>query len=182
MALVAVVLVGALAVGAATGGSLRALGALPLHRAVLVVAAVGAQLVAGLLSLAVPVAAGPLSLAGLAVSVVLVGAFLALNRGLPGVTLVTAGLLANLAVVMVNGAMPVTLDAAARAGLATGPLSAGADPRHVLADGATRLAPLGDVVPVPLPGVPEVLSPGDVAVAAGLALLVVRGMRRRPQS
>ena len=36
---------------------------------------------------------------------------------------------------------------------------------------------LGDVVPVLLPLRPEVVSPGDVLVASGLAQLVVVGMR-----
>ena len=36
---------------------------------------------------------------------------------------------------------------------------------------------LGDVIPVPAPWRPEVVSPGDVAVAAGLAQLVLLGMR-----
>jgi hypothetical protein len=44
----------------------------------------------------------------------------------------------------------------------------------------TRLHLLGDVVAVPLPGRPEVASPGDVAVSLGLALMVVAGMRRAP--
>jgi hypothetical protein len=63
----------------------------------------------------------------------------------------------------------------------TGALLAGDDPRHVLLDDGTRLAWLADVVPVPLPLVPQVVSPGDVLVAAGLAQLVVVGMlARRP--
>jgi hypothetical protein len=51
------------------------------------------------------------------------------------------------------------------------------DRRHELEGPRTRLRPLGDVIPVPLPLRPEVVSPGDVLVAAGLGQLVVLGMR-----
>jgi hypothetical protein len=44
---------------------------------------------------------------------------------------------------------------------------------------ATRLPWLGYFVPVPLPLLPQVVSPGDVLVAAGAAQLVVTGMLRR---
>ena len=55
-------------------------------------------------------------------------------------------------------------------------VAAGFDSRHVVTDGSTRLPLLGDVVPVLLPLRPEVVSPGDVLVASGLAQLVVVGM------
>jgi hypothetical protein len=75
--------------------------------------------------------------------------------------------------------MPVSLAAAARAGVDTGPFAGDSDGRHVAADSDTRLRALGDVIPAPLPIHPEVLSPGDVLVAAGAGLLVFAGMRRR---
>jgi hypothetical protein len=78
--------------------------------------------------------------------------------------------------------MPVSADASGKAGVTTQDLLAGTDPRHELADDGTRLRALGDVVPVLLPVHPEVVSPGDVLVAAGLAQLVVLGMRRRTAS
>ena len=53
------------------------------------------------------------------------------------------------------------------------------DARHEIAGIGTRLRWLGDIVPVPLPVRPEVVSPGDVLVAAGLAELVVLGMLGR---
>jgi hypothetical protein len=79
--------------------------------------------------------------------------------------------------------MPVSPEAAARAGL---DVLDTLDGRHELAASGTRLAPLGDVVPVPLPLRPEVVSPGDVLVAAGLGQLLVLGMTygdggRRPR-
>jgi hypothetical protein len=83
------------------------------------------------------------------------------------------------AVVAANGAMPVSLVAAARAGVDTRAIALGSDPRHVLAGERTRWNPIGDVVPVPLPWQAEVVSPGDVLIAAGLAELISVGMRRR---
>jgi hypothetical protein len=45
-----------------------------------------------------------------------------------------------------------------------------------VADESTRLPLLGDVVPVLLPLRPEVVSPGDVLVASGLASSSSSGM------
>jgi hypothetical protein len=170
VSLLALALLVALAVGWACNGSLDRLGALPLRSRRLVVLAFAVQL-AGTL------AGGPFYPAGLAVSAVLVVAFLARNRSVRGTGLLALGLLANALVVAANGAMPVSTHAAARAGV---PLERLADdPRHELADGRTRLPWLADVVPVAFPPRPEVVSPGDVLVAAGAAQLVVAGMTRR---
>lgn len=169
MSLVVVVLAVALTVGWARGGSLTRLGSLPLRARRLVVAALLIQLVGTLVG-------GPFHPIGLLLSAGLVVAFLSLNRGIRGTGLVALGLLANALVVVANGAMPVSADAAARAGIGTQDLLTGADPRHELEDDATRLAVLGDRIPVPLPLRPEVVSPGDVLVAAGLGQLVALGM------
>ena len=169
MLLALTVLVAAVAVGLLRGGRLDGLGRLDLRRRPLVVAAVLAQLAGTLLG-------GPSYAVGLSVSALLVGWFLVVNRGTRGTGLVALGLLANALVVGANGAMPVSLDAAARARIPTGAILAGDDPRHEAADRATRLRPLGDVVPVLLPLAAEVVSPGDVLVAAGLGQLVVVGM------
>jgi hypothetical protein len=166
-----VVLLVALVIGYGAGGSLDTLGSLPLHRGRLVVAAVVAQLGGGL----VGGAAYPV---GLVVSAGLVGVFLAHNRGVRGTGLVALGLMANALVVGLNGAMPVSSDASGRAGIATQDILSGADPRHELAGASTRLRLIGDVIPVLLPVHPEVVSLGDVLVAAGLAQLVVIGMTR----
>ncbi|MCW2600601.1 MAG: hypothetical protein JWM02_2430 [Frankiales bacterium] len=169
-----VVLLGALVVGYGAGGRLDQLGGLSLRRGRLVVAAVVAQLAGGL----VGGSAYPL---GLAVSAALVAVFLACNRGVRGTGLVALGLLANALVVGLNGAMPVSSEASGRAGITTQAILSGTDPRHELAGSDTRLSPIGDVIPVLLPVHPEVVSVGDVLVAAGLAQLVVVGMtRRRP--
>jgi hypothetical protein len=170
VSLVLVVLLCAVLVGRVCGGSLDGLGALDLRRRRLVVAALGAQALGA-------VVGGPVYALGLAGSAALVGAFLVANRGVRGTGLVALGLGANALVVALNGAMPVSPDAAARAGVVLDGVAAGLDSRHEVADDGTRLSLLGDVVPVLLPLRPEVVSPGDVLVASGLAQLVVVGMR-----
>jgi hypothetical protein len=77
--------------------------------------------------------------------------------------------------------MPVSGDAMGRARLSTQDIVSGSDPRHELLDGGTRLGLLGDRVPVLMPWRPEVVSAGDVLVAAGLAELVVLGMGAVPR-
>lgn len=171
VALVVVALAAALVVGRLAGGRLARLGALPLRRRRLLLLAVLAQLLGVLVG-------GPLAAVGLLVSAGLVTAFLLANRGVRGTGLVALGLLANALVVGANGAMPVSPAAAARAGADVRAVLDGSDPRHRLSTPRTRLPWLGDVVPVPLPLHPEVVSPGDVLVAAGAAQLVVAGMLR----
>ena len=170
MVVALVALLVAVAIGLLTGGSLERLGALPLNARRLVYLAVGVQLVG-------TVVGGPLYPLGLVVSAGLVAAFLSRNRGVRGTGLLAVGLLSNALVVALNGAMPVSLHAAGRAGTSTQDILTGADQRHELADGGTRLPWLGDVIPVPAPWRPEVISPGDVAVAAGIGQLILLGMR-----
>jgi hypothetical protein len=165
--LVLVVLLAAVAVGRLLGGSLERLGSLELRRRGLVVAAVALQLLGGLVG-------GPAHPVGLVLSAGCVVAFLLANRGVAGTGLVALGLGTNALVVALNGAMPVSTAALERAG--GGAAVSGL--RHEPADGGTRLSWLGDVVPVPLPLRPEVVSPGDVLVAAGVAQVVVAGMLR----
>lgn len=169
MLLAAVVVLAALVVGWAGNGSLTRLGDLPLRHRRLVVAGLLAQLAGALLG-------GPFYAVGLVLSVLLLAAFLARNRGIRGTGLVALGLGLNALVVTANGAMPVSVAASGRAGVSTGDILSGRDPRHEIAGSQTRLRALSNIVPVPLPLFPEVVSPGDVLVAAGLGQLVVVGM------
>ena len=111
--------------------------------------------------------------AGLILGLVLVSLFLAGNARLPGVPLIAAGLLLNVAVIGLIAAMPVSLTAAARAGVSRADLHLAADPTREAAGPQTRLRRLGDTVPVALPVRPQVVSPGDILVAAGVGLLLV---------
>ena len=175
MVLAGVALLAAVVLGWLSGGSLERLGTMPLHGRSLVFGAFGAQAVGAIIG-------GPVYPLGLAVSAVLVVWFLTRNRGVRGTGLVALGLLCNALVVGLNGAMPVSVHAAGRAGTTTQHILIGDDPRHELADRHTRLRSLGDIVPVRAPWRPEVVSPGDILIAAGLAQLVFLGMRtgRRP--
>jgi hypothetical protein len=176
--LVPIVLLLAIAVGYLLGGRLGALGDLHLHGRLLVVLAAVAQ-AAG------QVVGGAAWSAGLALSAAAVVAFLLCNRGVMGTGLVAVGLAANALVIGLNGEMPVEADASARARISTQSLLRGVDPRHELATDQTRLRWLGDTVPVLVPRSPQVVSPGDLVVLAGLAELLVAGMtggRARPRA
>lgn len=171
MALVILVLVAAVAVGVAAGGPVGAAED-PVRGWPLLLLAVLAQAGGALFGLTG-------YRAGLLLSAALAGVFLALNRRLAGVPLVTLGLLLNALVVTANAAMPVSRYAAAKAGVAFATAAPASDHRHEAAGSGTRLAALGDVVPLALPLRREVVSPGDCLLAAGLALLVLRGGRPR---
>jgi len=176
-----VVLVTAVAVGYAVGGSWSGLTTVRLRRRRFVVAAVVAQTGGAAVGVLGVTDARRGYVVGLALSALCAAAFCARNLRVPGVPLVTLGLLGNALVVVANGAMPVSIVAALRAGVPITGIAAGVDARHEIATTDTRLRPLGDVVPVRLPVHAEVVSPGDVLVAAGLGELVVMGMlRRRP--
>ena len=109
------------------------------------------------------------ALAVLLISNAAVGAFLMLNRHVPGMLVIAAGLLLNVTVITANQAMPVSAAAAARAGLDPPPVVSD-ELKHERLDSETRLSWLADVVPVP--GVKEVLSLGDIVLALGLGRLV----------
>ncbi|MDQ3964447.1 MAG: DUF5317 domain-containing protein [Actinomycetota bacterium] len=96
--------------------------------------------------------------------------FLLANRDLPGIGIAGVGLAINTVVVLVNGAMPVSADAA-RIANARGSLS---DPglKHEVMGPETNLAWLADRIP--LPGARIVLSAGDVVLAAGIGRLVYK--------
>ena len=102
--------------------------------------------------------------------------FCARNLRVPGVALVTAGLVGNAVVVGANGAMPVSIVAAYHARVPIDAIAAGTDARHTIAGTGTVWRSLGDIIPVPMPLRPEVVSPGDVLIIAGLAELLVIGM------
>lgn len=117
----------------------------------------------------------------LVASLVLLLGFVAVNTHVTGVAVIGVGLLCNLAAVVLNDGMPVRGEALVAAGVVEedelDTLSfAGA--RHL--ERAADTAPiLGDVLPVPLPVAPEVLSFGDLIVVIGAADAVRDLARRR---
>jgi Family of unknown function (DUF5317) len=173
--LLVVVLLVALVVGRWLGGRLDRLAGLPFRSLRLLLSAAVVQLGGFLVSNVLPVA-WPVALA---VSAVFIGVFLARNYHIMGVPLAASAMMLNALVVVVNGAMPVSLHAATRAGIPAEQLDVDQNPRKEAATGDTLLPWLGRVVPVALPVHREVATPGDLLLAAGLGLLVVSGMRRR---
>ncbi|WP_019876168.1 DUF5317 domain-containing protein [Sporichthya polymorpha] len=174
MGLTVLVLVAAFAFGRLAGGP-GPLAAPPLRRVSLLVAALGVHfaepLVASEVAYSYPLC--------LAISATLMVQFAAGNLRTPGVALAAAGVCANALVVVVNGAMPVSEAAAVRAGIPVERLALDTDGRHEPLDGATRMAPLADRIPVPIPGHREVDSLGDVAIAAGAGLYAFSAAYRR---
>jgi MFS family permease len=104
-----------------------------------------------------------------------------LNRRSPGLLLVLVGVAFNATAILVNGgSMPVSLAAVDAAGLSPAELN---PTYHVIlpADLGTdflRMAgPLGDIVPFPVPVLPNVVSLGDVLISIGLGWFVFATLR-----
>jgi Family of unknown function (DUF5317) len=90
------------------------------------------------------------------------------------VAIILAGAALNATVIAMNGRMPYSMAAARTAGLPAG----SANPKNAPADANTRLAFIGDVIPVaPLR---KIVSPGDLLIILGAAATVAAAMRRRP--
>ncbi len=101
------------------------------------------------------------------------------NVRLPGMPIVLLGLLLNIAVILPNGGMPVRTAAVVDAGIVESEEAAGIDVgsrRHLERDDDV-LVPLGDVIP--LAPLREVVSLGDLVLAAGLGTVVFRLLRPR---
>lgn len=177
MTVVIPIVVLALLAGLVAGGSLRSFERVRVHW--------WAAALAGLLLQGAPVARDhQLAVATLAGSYSLLMAFALLNRRLPGAWLIIVGLGMNLAVVVPNGGIPVSVSAIHVAG---GPIAAqiGNDLKHHELSDADVLWFLGDVIPVPSP-IGIVLSAGDVLLYAGIVWFLVAitlgrsGENRRP--
>ena len=173
--LVLLALAGGVMFGYARDGRLARLGRLPLRRNRLLLTAISIYVLGVLGGLLWEPLLGILS--GLAWLTIAFYAWV--NRAVQGFALVAAGLAANGLVLLINAAMPVSVEAAERAGADPSALLAATERTELGPD--TLLPWLGKTVPIAFPPRPEVVSPGDVAVAAGLALAVAAAMtNRRP--
>lgn len=115
----------------------------------------------------------------LATSYLFLIVFVALNRKLPGIVFIGAGLALNLIVIGLNGGMPVSLDAARAAGLGDTAAYLGTAIKHRPMGPDTLMWFLGDIIPLPF--VHKVVSIGDVLLGFGVALLVERSIRYTPR-
>ncbi|HET7488371.1 MAG TPA: DUF5317 family protein [Acidimicrobiales bacterium] len=131
-------------------------------------------LLGGVALQALALRAGGPSTALLLASYALLLAFAAANVIVVGMWLVATGIALNLAVVAVNGGMPVRPAALVAAGLAERgrPGEVVLSGKHHLERPSDRLVPIDDRIPVPLLG--EVASAGDVVMAVGVADVVAR--------
>ncbi len=158
--LLVLALLGAVAIGLIRGGTLEALRRIHVTRlwllAAVVLAILAGRLVPGL------------HVPGWIAATMLMALFAAANSRLPGLGLVLAGMVLNAVVITANGAMPVSVDRAARIGI---------DPAGI--QSSRLLEPLGDdtvlgpaasVIPFPFPGAHSMISIGDVLVASGAGL------------
>ncbi|MFE9202474.1 DUF5317 family protein [Micromonospora sp. NPDC007230] len=181
--LVGPVLVG-LAAGYLTGGRLRRLADQPLRGIWLLYAAALGQLLthvppgSRLLS-----AAAQRWLTALVFTTVGIGLLINLPRlsrpARAGIAVALAGAALNAATILPNGHMPVAPAALHHLGAA--PTDTTLDPHHAVGTTATRLAALGDTLPVPWLNV--VISVGDIVLMTGIALLVAALMHQsRPRA
>ena len=184
MILAAAILVG-IVVGLARGGRLQQLASVPFRWGWLALVAFGLQIY--LIYFPEQVGAGfvSLRLGLLVLSYAILIAVIWQNRKLPGLWLLGAGLVANIAVMLLNGGyMPITLEALSQAGFAHNAQTS-ANGMHVLFSkdivltrDATLAWWLSDifVLPPPFP-IPSVSSPGDLLVALGAFWFLQKSMR-----
>lgn len=115
--------------------------------------------------------------AAVVVSYLALAAFAVANLHLVGMSVVLVGLGLNIAVIFPNGGMPVRAEAVVRAGVVRADEVAALDygsKRHLERDDDV-LTVLGDIVPVAPLG--EVVSFGDLILAAGVTDVVFRLLR-----
>lgn len=118
-----------------------------------------------------------------AFSMLLVGLWT--NRAYPGLSLAFVGVLSNTAVIVINGGyMPIYGPSLNAAGFTAADVSSAIHvilPEGLDAAFLLRLGPLGDVIPIPLPLIANVISIGDVFLSAGLAFFLFASVVRTPQ-
>ncbi len=172
----------ALIVGALAGGGLPRLADLKLRWTMLLVAALALRLGAGLtretgIGADIPVGWAYIAAYGL------IFAWLWGNWRVPGLQIASVGIGANMAAVLVNaGQMPIWSAAYYAAGFTDAAIAT--DPFHFLLRADTvaafvaRGGLFGDVIPLPIPVIRDVISIGDVLLALGIFWAIVYSMTR----
>jgi hypothetical protein len=182
-ALMALPVVAGLTIGRLRGGRLRGLLLLRLRAVWLVWVAVAVQVCQKYAPGLRRLVEDDLGVPMLALVFAAVGAWLVVNlprRALGiriGIAVIVLGGVLNGAAIFANGRMPFSVHAARLAGVPDDGLLA-VGPKNEPATPATRLAWLGDVIPVR--PVHKVISAGDVAIMTGVVLLISTGMGTRP--
>ena len=172
----------ALIVGALAGGGLPRLAELKLKWSVLLLAALALRLAVGItreteFASMVPVGAAYVAAYGL------IFAWLWFNWRVPGLQVASVGIGANLLAVLLNGGqMPIWSAAFFSAGFTQADLAN--DPFHFLlrtdtvAEFVSSGGLWGDVIPLPIPIIRDVVSIGDLLLALGIFWAIVYSMTR----
>jgi MFS family permease len=171
-----------LVIGALAGGRLPRLGDLRLHWVWLLGAALAVRLAAGLM-VTTDIAPELAGAWGLPLTYGLIVAWLYRNWTVPGLQVAAIGVSLNiLAAILHGGKMPVWDGALVAAGLSAQDLVG--DPFHILltartaADFIGQGGMFGDVVPIPIPILRDVVSVGDVLLWVGIVWAIVAAMTR----
>ena len=170
----------ALIVGALLGGRIPRLADLNLKWPILLIVALGLRLGTGLigeLNWELPLGWTYIAAYGLII------VWLWFNWRVPGLQVAAVGIGANLIAVLANGGqMPIWAAAFSAAGFTEAQIAN--DPFHVLlrADTIAQFVAsgglLGDVVPLPIPVIRDVVSLGDLLLALGIFWAIVYAMTR----
>jgi len=174
-----------ISIGLLSGGRLSRLLEVRVEKLWIVIAAFALQIILKILSDR-PDGRGAcaiLRMSVLILSYILLFSWFWYNRRFAGIWVVSAGSMMNTAVIMANaGYMPVNYDVAIKAGLGNYLQANGAllDGRHILMSSTTKLPFLGDMLHPPsfLALFMQVVSPGDIAIGIGLAVLFFEFIKR----
>lgn len=179
MLLLLAILLGSVVAGLLLGGSLSRLGTIKLGWWPLIFVALAFQVA--------PVPSGPnaryIEMGLLLGSYALLLSVASCNIRKAGFALITVGLLMNVAVIALNGGMPVSRTAVIAAGgdgevITDLDEGTDGDPKHQLVSDDTKLTLLADVIPVGSP-FSVVVSAGDLVFYAGMAWFVMATMLGR---
>lgn len=172
----------ALIVGALAGGGIPRLADLKLRWTALLIVALALRLAAGFsreLDVVRDVPVGWLYIAAYG----LISAWLWGNWRVPGLQIAAVGIGANMVAVLINdGQMPIWAAAFRAAGFSASEIAN--DPFHFLltagsvAEFVANGGLFGDVIPLPLPVIRDVISIGDVLLALGIFWAIVYSMTR----
>lgn len=172
----------ALVVGALLGGGLPRLADMRLRWSLLLIAALGLRIAAWASMQAGIAQALPIGLVYVAAYLLIIG-WLWGNWRVPGLQVAAVGIGANLLAILLNGGhMPIWSGAFYAAGFTEADLAG--DPFHFIlrvdtvAEFIASGGLFGDVVPIPVPIIRDVVSIGDILLALGIFWTIVYSMTR----